>query len=89
MILDCDFCDTAEHFPHRSQAVEEGWNWMDYEYEDQSKLQTVACPEHDASKVKELQKKKDENLTYSENSKPSKTAQNDRNQRSLKQVEPQ
>lgn len=66
VILDCDFCEKAQHFNDNHAAVDEGWNWIDIDYEDGTRVTTAACPEHDAEKVTELADRKKDNITYKE-----------------------
>lgn len=68
IILDCDFCENAEHFKDKAEAIDQEWNWMETGYKDGTELITTACPDCDPDKVHELDEKKREALTYSENS---------------------
>ena len=86
LILDCDFCDEAEHFEHRGKAVDAGWNWSELQYNDELKVQTVACPNHDADKVSKLQQQKIESITYTEKGNSSDSVKTDSNQATLEEA---
>ena len=83
LILDCDFCDNAEHFTDIPAAVEAGWNWMSSEYKDGTELVTVACPDCDHDRVSDHHDAKMELITYSESPKPAQGARRDLGQTSL------